>query len=635
MFGLDGGCTHLYHIRHKHGRLALMAWGGVQAKRKPKMWFESRSWVVVWFSGIAGALLSAHAADQSRQGKSPLDELPVYIRQVTQFGERADWSHDGKRILFLEKTFGDVYEVDLKTKTIRPMTHHYFHCGYTRALYLANGDILLSGARDFDVNDPWAGRGEKNAELWVLKGDLSGPAAPLGERCSEGPAVSRKHNRIAWTQRGAFYMADVTYNDGKPALADKMKILDKKDLPFECDIETQNFRPPDESELIFSAYGYQGTEVMGLDIKTGKVVNYSNAPGQYDEPEGIFPDGKYTLVECDKHCLKGTQYIDIYKLSLDGSGKTERLTHFADYPGYKASNPVVSDDGRYMAFQMARLGDAAGVGRGILVFDLQLYEQKKDRGPEIEAKVEQIKNHFGVQVHYRYDANAFFPESWKQTPISGRGAQMPLGEVDRVLAAIEKFLGEYPLEVLHKNLTDIYLVNGLEFYGKGFGGAYSTSALYINNEGQTKGYAEEFLLSTMHSEFSSILMRNYRQQFPGRVWSTLNPDGFSYGGTGVEMLGHGDIFQQTQELLRDGFLFKYSQSSLENDFNMFAFWAFTKPGELQDIAVKYEKINKKYELMTEFYRRIDPRICVGLASRSATDVQLAGADGGSENETGK
>ena len=40
-----------------------------------------------------------------------------------------------------------------------------------------------------------------------------------------------------------------------------------------------------------------------------------------------------------------SQYVDIYKLALDGSGEYERITHFGEYPGYKASNPVVSDDG--------------------------------------------------------------------------------------------------------------------------------------------------------------------------------------------------------------------------------------------------------------------------------------------------
>ncbi len=48
-----------------------------------------------------------------------------------------------------------------------------------------------------------------------------------------------------------------------------------------------------------------------------------------------------------------------------------RLTYFNKYPGYKASNPVVSDDGRLMAFQMARSQDPAGVGYGIFLFDLE------------------------------------------------------------------------------------------------------------------------------------------------------------------------------------------------------------------------------------------------------------------------
>jgi hypothetical protein len=327
---------------------------------------------------LAGLLIGNCLGEpRSKEGKSPLDKLPAWIRRATHFGQRADFSHDGKRILFIEKTFGDVYEVEVATGTIRSKTHHYYHEGYTRALYLANGDILLSGARKFDVDNPRASRDEKNAELWVLKKDLSGPPTALGEHCKEGPAVSRKNMRIAWALRDKFYMADIVYEGGVPKAANKKMIMDKEDLPFRCGIETQNFRPPDERELIFSAYGYQGSEVAGLDIETGKVVNYSNAPNQYDEPEGIFPDGKYTLVECDRHNPKGTHYIDIYKLALDGSGRSERLTRFNDYPGYKATNPVISDDGRYMAFQYAKKGDWAGVGRGILIFDLQMYERMR------------------------------------------------------------------------------------------------------------------------------------------------------------------------------------------------------------------------------------------------------------------
>ncbi|HPO70452.1 MAG TPA: hypothetical protein PKV53_09090, partial [Anaerohalosphaeraceae bacterium] len=162
--------------------------------------------ILTVFSLVSCTALSA--ASGKKTG-SPLDNLPPYMRQITHFGERADWSGDGKKILFLERTFGDVFEVEPATGIIRPVTHHFFHEGFTRALYLANGDILLSGSRTFDAADPWASRSEKQAELWVLSKDLNAPAVPLGVHCSEGPAVSRKRMYIAWTQGNAFWGADI------------------------------------------------------------------------------------------------------------------------------------------------------------------------------------------------------------------------------------------------------------------------------------------------------------------------------------------------------------------------------------------------------------------------------------------
>jgi len=317
--------------------------------------------------------------------ENPAEHLPAYITRLTYFGQRGDWSPDGQRLLFLERTFGDVYTVDMESGIIRPLTHHYWHEGYTRALYLSNGDILLSGAREFDADNPWRSRGA-TAELWVLGKQLDKEPVPLGTRCSEGPAVSRQHLRIAWTIDHENYpdrlpegvsqiwLADIQYHDGVPRLINKKMVLDNRDLPFRADLETQNFRPPDETELIFSAYGYRGTEVMGIDLRSGEVIDYSDNPG-YEEPEGIFPDGRFTLVESDRHSGQGYQYIDIYRLRLDGSGQMDRITSFNQNPQYKASNPVVRDDGRYLEFQMAKVGDPAGVGRGIFILDIERAKQ--------------------------------------------------------------------------------------------------------------------------------------------------------------------------------------------------------------------------------------------------------------------
>lgn len=317
---------------------------------------------------------------QNKPG-SPEDNLPSYIKRITQFGERADFSHDGKKILFVEKTYGDVYEAELATGTISLITGHFYHGGFTRALYLANGDVLLSGCTSFDAEDPHVNRQVK-AELWVLDKSYSKPPIRLGTKCSEGPAVSRKNMKIAWTHayrqypdrmnegQYVFYIADIIYKNGIPELANKKLLMDNTGKEF-TDMEVQNFIPPDEAAITFSAYGYRGTEVMTLDLVSGEIRNKSNADGQYDEPEGIYPDGKFTLVECDKE----TGAVDIYRLRLDGSGELKRMTYFSDYKGYKSSNPVVSDDGKYMAFQLARSADLAGVGYGIFIMDLENAEE--------------------------------------------------------------------------------------------------------------------------------------------------------------------------------------------------------------------------------------------------------------------
>ena len=35
------------------------------------------------------------------------------IRKINDWGQRADFSHDGRRILFIEKTYGDAFELEL------------------------------------------------------------------------------------------------------------------------------------------------------------------------------------------------------------------------------------------------------------------------------------------------------------------------------------------------------------------------------------------------------------------------------------------------------------------------------------------------------------------------------------------
>ena len=322
----------------------------------------------------AGFAVSVHAQAE-KAVTFPAEELPPYIRKVAHLGQRAEWSHDGERIMYVTRAGGEVYELDLESGESRPLTLHYERpegWGYYRALYLPNGDYLLTG-----------GPSRKEAYLQIMDSSLEEPPIVTDEVIAEGPALSRRDYTIAWTpEQDQIWLGKLEIGDGTVQIVDRKLIIDNTDvvvdgIRYEGMVEPQNFRPPHDDELIWSQYGHDArgvftSEVMGYDLDTGEMTNYSKAPGQYDEPEGIFPGGAYTLVESDRHDPMGTANIDIYRLRLDGTGEDyERLTFFNEVEGFRSSNPAVSDDGRYIVFQESISGSAPGAGQGLYIMDLK------------------------------------------------------------------------------------------------------------------------------------------------------------------------------------------------------------------------------------------------------------------------
>jgi len=323
--------------------------------------------VVASFSGSA----------QRKQG-SPLDNLPKNIEILTYFGERPDFSPDNQRIAFMAKSFGDALVIDLKTRVIRCLTCDVPGAAFLRVVHLVTGDYILTGPERF--KDLFASRRVEN-ELWFLSKAPGSKPIRLGLRMSEGMAVSKKSLKIAYAEtsnqnpalpKGASRLSTAELDLTGPKIINHKVIRQSPDDA--CTLEPQDFYEND-SKLTFSCY-HPGNKasVMSMDLKTGQEVNMSQAPGTYNEPDGIFPDGKYTIVLADRHAYKygtqvGSRQMDIYRLKLDATGKDlQRLTYFNDYETYKASNAVVSADGRFMAFQLARGFDEPGVGHGILLY---------------------------------------------------------------------------------------------------------------------------------------------------------------------------------------------------------------------------------------------------------------------------
>ena len=67
------------------------------------------------------------------------------IRQITDFGERPVWSPDGKKIAFMDKEFGNAYELDLASGKIECITCEFEHEGRLGNPHLKPGVCRLGG----------------------------------------------------------------------------------------------------------------------------------------------------------------------------------------------------------------------------------------------------------------------------------------------------------------------------------------------------------------------------------------------------------------------------------------------------------------------------------------------------------
>ncbi len=332
--------------------------------------------IYIFYLLLISCIFGFSSYELNAQTASTNDSLPPYITALTDFGQRPEWSIDGKQIYFLDECYegGEVFVVDVSTKEIRQLTKPEDRPkghGYYRVLCLPNGDLLLA-----------CGAVRQMLYFQVMDKSLKNPPYNIdAEVLVEGPAVSRKSMKIAWTLPGQLeiYTGEIAYSDGRAKIINKKYLVGIKDIvpldgaAYRDIIETQNWRPPLEDELTFSLYrresdgtkwgrsssgsGIYESEVLGVSLTTGKIVNYTKPPDINGEPEGIFPDGKYTLMESHR---------EIYKLKLDGSGNdTERLTE-----GFSATNPMVHDDGNSFVFMTRKC-------RGLYLFDIQKYEQEK------------------------------------------------------------------------------------------------------------------------------------------------------------------------------------------------------------------------------------------------------------------
>src|SRR5262249_35904179 len=146
--------------------------------------------------------------------------------------------------------------IDLKARAIRCLTCNVPAAAFLRVMHLVTGDYILIGPERFE--DISISRHRDN-ELWFLSKQRGSKPVRLGQKMSEGAAVSKKSLKISFSQTheqapdlapGASRMivADVDLSGGTPRLANKKIIHESKDRS--CVLESQDFYDND-SKMTF------------------------------------------------------------------------------------------------------------------------------------------------------------------------------------------------------------------------------------------------------------------------------------------------------------------------------------------------------------------------------------------------
>lgn len=185
---------------------------------------------------------------------------------------------------------------------------------------------------------------------------------------------------------------------------------------------------------------------------------------------------------------------------------------------------------------------------------------------------------------------------------------LPTPEVSRSRRVLTKAFAKYPPGFIKRFLDRVYVVGDLIVDGYEYGATYSGRSIFIVNGGTAMGFDDRFLEQSFHHEFSSVLFLQPKNQFPRQAWADINPKSFAYRGYDqvyADKKGEVDWEEQKPSWLRQGFVKRYSLTSMEEDLNTVAESVFGAGRSFWKLADKYPKILAKARLVIQFYDHLD------------------------------
>jgi hypothetical protein len=227
---------------------------------------------------------------------------------------------------------------------------------------------------------------------------------------------------------------------------------------------------------------------------------------------------------------------------------------------------------------------------------------------------EELSKHYGLVVRYG-DPTEFYvqPEKPLENVLS-KGFFIERTDPHFAITAllgVRRALASYPVALIKKNVSAVFITGMIKTYGVQIGGSYFKTWIYLSALQKYEQAGIELYVLNFHHELSSLFMN--ATDFKLDRWAAINEDDFNYLPRQIDVVNAASNencrdSKATDGLYQAGFVDAYGMSSLENDVNMYAELAMTHPGRLRELAAQYPRIRAKTRILVEFYSSLAPEL---------------------------
>ena len=199
----------------------------------------------------------------------------------------------------------------------------------------------------------------------------------------------------------------------------------------------------------------------------------------------------------------------------------------------------------------------------------------------------------------------YFPEDTKRLVYLPEKIQIEIKSI------IREATEAYPLGFVPQYLKRLYIIDN-KIVIEDVNDATAIvidETIFITNGGKNN---KILYLPVFHHVFNHLMQNKYKNLFDSyyEEWMSNNPEGFQYYDYEPFYSDEGKL-----KIYKDGFISSYSMVNYSEDFAEIATNAFSKDSIFFDSIMDYPKMKNKFELMVDFYNKINPDITLEYFER--------------------